>query len=86
MQGSSSSQLERKQLAVGAASVQAGSARAVNQNGYGMLAYVLESCIGRMLSLDSLKDVLKHEGLSDYATNYHISQDSQRNSTLQLGS
>ena len=39
-----------------------------------------------LVKLYDLKDVLKHEGLSDYATNHHISQDSPRNSTLQLGS
>lgn len=47
---------------------------------------VLELFYKDLVQLYDLKDVLKHEGLSDYATNHHISQDSQRNSTLQLGS
>jgi hypothetical protein len=47
---------------------------------------VLELFYKELVQLYDLKDVLIHEGLSDYATNHHISQDSQRNSTLQLGS
>jgi hypothetical protein len=47
---------------------------------------VLELFYKDLVQLYDLKDVLKHEGLSDYATNHHISQDSPRNSTLQVGS
>jgi hypothetical protein len=47
---------------------------------------ILELFYKDLVQLYDLKDVLKHEGLSDYATKYHISQDSSRNSTLQVGS
>ena len=47
---------------------------------------VLELFYKDLVQLYDLKDVLKHEGLSDYATNHHISQDSPRNSSLQLRS
>ena len=47
---------------------------------------VLELFYKDLVQLYDLKDVLTHEGLSDYATNHPISQDSPRNSTIPLGS
>lgn len=47
---------------------------------------VLELFYKDLVQLYDLKEVLIHEDLSDYAPNNQISQDSQRNSTLQLGS
>ena len=47
---------------------------------------VLELIYKDLEQLYDFKDVLKHEVLSDYAMNHHISQDSKRNSTHRLGS
>ena len=46
---------------------------------------VLELFYKDLVQLYGLKEVLIHEDLSDYAPNNQIRQDSQRNSTLQLG-